>query len=66
MRGSAKRSVAVGPGETHSSGQGQGAPVDEVQTVAVHEIRKARGAADAGNGHDLLVGNLEALEDFVE
>ena len=44
---------------------GTRAAVNEVGAVAVDEIGKARGAADAGEGDDFLVLDLAFLEDFV-
>src|SRR5450755_2777595 len=57
--------VQVGPGQAHAAGERDGAPMDEVGAVAIDEIRKARGAADAGEGDDLFVIELAFLEDFV-
>ncbi len=39
--------------------------MNEVGAVAVHEIGKARGAADPGEGDDLFVIELAFLQDFV-
>ena len=57
--------VQIGPGEADAGGQRDGAAVDEVGAVAVDEIGKARGAADAGEGDDLLVIDLAFLENLV-
>ncbi len=57
--------VEIGAREADAAGERHGAAVDEVGAVAIDEIRKARGAADAGEGDDLLVVELAFLEDFV-
>ncbi len=57
--------VEVGAREADAAGERDGAAVDEVGAVAIDEIREARGAADAGEGDDLLVVELAFLEDFV-
>ena len=40
--------------------------MDEVDAVGVDEIREARRAADAGDGADLLVREVELLQRLVE
>ena len=40
--------------------------VDEVDAVRVDEIREARRAADARDGHDLLMRDLQVFERLVE
>ena len=46
-------------------GERDGAAVNEMGAVAVHEIGEARGAADPGEGDDLLVIELSFLDDLV-
>src|SRR3954453_13746105 len=58
--------VEIGPGQADAAGIRDGAAMDEVRAVAVHEIREARGTADPGQGTDLLVFDILFLEHFVE
>ena len=59
------KDVQIGPGEADAAGERHGAAVDEMRAVAVDEIREARGAADAGEGDDLLVLDLAFLDELV-
>ncbi len=43
-------------------GHGRGAAVDRVDAVGVHVVRKAAGAADAGDEHDLLARDAEGRQ----
>src|SRR5205085_8161896 len=60
-----EKDVQVGPGQADARGERDGAAVNEMRAVAVHEIREARGATDPGEGDDLLVIELPFLDDFV-
>ena len=44
--------------------KGSAAAVDEVGAVGLHEIGKAAGAADAGDGSDLFVHHLALFNQF--
>ncbi len=57
--------MQVGPGQRNAAGKGQGAAVDVMRAVGLHEIRKPARAADAGDGGDLLMPQL-ALFDQLE
>ena len=46
----------------NAAGEGQRAAVDVMRAVGLHEIRKPAGAADAGDGGDLLVPELALLD----
>ena len=54
--------VQVGPGERDAAGEGQRAAVNVVRAVGLHEIREPAGAADAGDGGDLLLPQLALLD----
>ena len=54
--------VQVGPRQRDAAGKRQRAAVNVVHAVRLHEIREAAGAADAGNGGDLLVPQLALLD----
>ena len=60
-----EKDVQVGPGQADAGGERDGAAVNEMRAVAVHEIGKARGTTDPGEGDDLLVIELPFLDDFV-
>ena len=60
-----EKDVQVGPGQADAGRERDGAAVNEMRAVAVHEIREARGTTDPGEGDDLLVIELPFLEDFV-
>jgi hypothetical protein len=57
--------MQVGPRETYPRSHRDSATVDKVGAVTIDEIRKARGATDPRQSHDLLVLNLAFLQDFV-
>ena len=56
--------VQVGTRERNAAGERQRATVDEVDAVRLHEIREPAGAADAGDGGDLLVDQLALFNQF--
>ncbi len=56
--------MQVGPRQRHAAREGQGASVNVMRAVRLHEIREAAGAADARNSRDLLVMNLPLLDQF--
>ncbi len=58
--------VEIGTGKRDAGGEWQGAAVDEVDAVGVDEIGETRGAADAGDADDFLVGQAELLDDVEE
>ncbi len=60
-----EKDVEIGPGQADAGGERDGAPVNEMRAVAVHEIGEARGTTDPGEGDDLLVIELPFLDHFV-
>ncbi len=60
------KDAEVGASEADARGKGDGAAVDEVGAVGVDEVGETGGAADAGDGDDLFVGDVLFFEDFVE
>src|SRR5205814_695406 len=61
-----QKDVEIGPGQTDAAGEWDGATVNEVGTVAVDEIGKARRTTDPGEGDDLFVIEILFLEHFVK
>src|SRR5207245_240449 len=51
--------LEVGAGQLEARGDGGRRPVDRVEPVGVHVVREAARAADPGDEHDVLPGNLE-------
>src|SRR5450432_1076630 len=60
-----EKNIQVGPRQTDAAGERNSAPVNEVGAVPIDEIRKARGAADAGESNNVLVRNLAFLQHLV-
>src|SRR5688572_31442584 len=60
-----EKDVQVGPGQAHAGSERDGAAVNEMRAVAVHEIGETRGTTDPGEGDDLFVIELAFLDDFV-
>ena len=58
--------MTVRAGQADGGGKGQGATVNVVHAMGVHEIGETAGASDACNRDDLLVRNLELLQHAVE
>src|SRR5439155_16397608 len=56
--------VQIGPGKGDSAGKGQGATVNIMGAVGLNEIRKAAGAANAGDGGDFFVPKLSLFDQF--
>src|SRR5215207_9379843 len=56
--------VEVGTSQRNATCEGQGAAVNEVRAVRLHEIREAARASDAGHGRDLLVIDFSLLDQF--
>ena len=56
--------VQVRSAEGHAGREGQGAAMNVVNAVRLHEIGKAAGAADAGDSRDLLVPDRALFDEF--
>ena len=54
--------VEVGPAQRNAAGEGQGATVNEVRAVRLHEVGEAAGTADARHSGDLLVMQFALLD----
>src|SRR5262245_40958521 len=51
--------LEVGAGQLEAGRDGGRATVDGVESVRVHVVREAARAADPGDEHDVLLGNVE-------
>src|SRR5262249_47340907 len=56
--------VQVRPGQGNAAGKRQGASMDVMSAMSLHEIRKTAGATDARHGRDLLMPQLAFLDQF--
>ncbi len=54
--------IQVGPGDLHARSDGGRAAMNRVESESVHVIRKAAGAANARNEHELLARDAEVRE----
>ena len=50
--------------EGDSAGKGQGTSVDVMRAIALDKVGESTGAADAGDGGDLLLPQFPALDEF--
>ena len=57
--------VQVGPRDGKSAGEGQRTTVNVVHAVCLHKVREPAGAADAGHGGHVLVGDVPLLDQLV-
>jgi hypothetical protein len=58
--------VEVRAADGKASGQRKRTTMDEVDAVAVHEVRETAATADTCDAHDLLMRHLELLEHLIE
>ena len=58
--------MTVRAGQADGGGKGQGATVNVVHAMGVHEVGETAGAPDACNRDDFLMRNLELLQHAVE
>ena len=58
--------VHVWAAEGNTSGKRQRTAMNEVNAVAVYEIRETRGATNAGHADDLLMRILKLFQDLIE
>src|SRR5436853_6744568 len=56
--------VQVRARERNAAREGQGAAMNEMRAVCLHEIRKSRTATDARHGRDFLVPDFALLDQF--
>jgi len=57
--------VQIRPAQRNTAGEGQGASMNEVNTIGLDEIGETAGTADARDGGDLLVREVALFEQFV-
>ena len=58
------KEIEVLPTHRDASGKGQGAAVDEMDAVALHEVGEAAAATDAGDSGDFLVMDTAVLDEL--
>src|SRR5207302_8218620 len=56
------KDMNVGPAQRNAAGEGQGASVNKMHAMRLHEIREAARATDAGHRGDLLVPHFALLD----
>src|SRR4051794_38368528 len=60
-----KKNIQIRPGQADAASQGDGAAMNEVRAVTVHEIWETRGTTDPGDGDDLFLIDLAFLQNLV-
>src|SRR5262249_1936939 len=58
--------VEVGPSHLEPGCNRRRPPMNRMETIRIHVVRKAAGASDAGDENDFLAGDAEFRHDFLD